>query len=396
MRKINLLYTIGNLLIGGAQELVKTLAINLDKERFKVSVCSLVNYPGKLHNEPLTQEIEKEGIEVFTLQMKSYYDYKEKEKFTDILRKNKIDIVHAHLKPTDLWTALVADDMGIPVITYTRHQTYRNKSIKQRFKEAMIYNKYADCAIAISSATRRHMITYEFINPFKIKIIYNPVDSRKFVPNEDFREEVRKQLGIPSKALVIGNVARFEPRKGVGYFIKTCAIVKKQIPMSQFLLVGWGKEEAKYRQMVKGEGLKDCFIFSVAKRNIPELLSAMDIFLFTPIWGESLPLVLLEAMASGKAIVTTNIISNPELITNGVSGLLPTPNHWAMSVNSLDVKALSSAVIKLAEDPIMRRRLGDEARKKVLARFSTDIIIKKLEDFYIKLLIKKIGRVGVK
>lgn len=64
MKPINLLYTIDNLLIGGAQELVKTLANNLNRERFKVSICSLIDYPEKSHNEPLTQEIEREGIEI--------------------------------------------------------------------------------------------------------------------------------------------------------------------------------------------------------------------------------------------------------------------------------------------------------------------------------------------
>jgi len=391
VKPINLLYTIDNLLIGGAQELVKTLASNLNRERFKVSICSLIDYPEKSHNEPLTQEIEREGIEIFTLHMKSFGNYEEKRKFIDILKRSRIDIVHAHLRPTDLWTALMAKGTGIPVVIYTKHETYHNRSIAVRLKEAIVYNKYVDCAIAISNATRRHMITYELISPFKIKIIHNPVKVKKFTPIIGLREKVRRELGISLETPVIGNVARFVPRKGIEYFIKTCALVKKEIPNSQFLLVGWGEEEAKYRQMVKDMNLDDCFIFAVAKRNIPEFLSAMDIFLFTPIWGESLPIVMLEAMAAGKAIVTTNIISNPELIANGVSGLLPTPDRWAMSVNSLEVKALSDAVIKLIKNPQIRKNFGKAARKKVVDNFSIERVVPKLENLYIKLLIKKLG-----
>lgn len=396
MKPINLLYTIDNLLIGGAQELIKTLASNLNRQRFKVSICSLIDYPGKSHNEPLTQEIKREGIEIFTLHMKSFGDYEEKRKFIDILRNNRIDIVHAHLRPTDLWTIFIAKKTGLPVTIYTKHETYHNRSILLRLKEAIVYNKYADCAIAISNVTRRHMITYELINPFKIKIIHNPVDVRKFTPITGLREKVRRELGISFEAPVIGNVARFVPRKGIEYFIKTCAMVRKEISDSQFLLVGWGEEEAKYRQMVKDMNLDDCFIFLVAKRNIPELLSAMDIFLFTPLWGESLPIVMLEAMAAGKAIVTTNIISTPELITDGVSGLLPTPDRWAMSVNSVDVKALSDAVIKLIKNPTRRKTFGEEARQKVLTCFSAGVIIKKLEYLYTKSLVRKLGKVKAK
>lgn len=391
MNLINVLYTIDNLLIGGAQELVKTLASNLNRERFKVSICSLIDYPEKSHNEPLTQEIEKEGIEIFTLHMKSFDDYEEKRKLTDILRTNRIDIMHAHLRPADLWTLLIAKKTGVPVTIYTKHETYHNRSIMVRLKEAMVYNKYADCAIAISNATRRHMITYELINPFKIKIIHNLVGVKKFTPITGLQEKVRRELKIAPEAPVIGNVARFVPRKGIEYFIKTCALVRKEIPNSQFLLVGWGEEEAKYRQMVKDMNLDNCFIFLVAKRNIPELLSAMDIFLFTPLWGESLPIVMLEAMAAGKAIVTTNIISNPELITDGVSGLLPTPGHWAMSVNSLDVQSLSDAVIKLIKNPQMRKNFGNAARKKVVDNFSIERIAPRIENLYIKLWIKKLG-----
>ena len=396
MYKTHILYTIDNLLIGGAQELVKTLAKHLNKEKFKVSVCSLMHYQGKTSDEPLTREIEDSGVNVFNLHMKSFRDKPEIEKFKCILKNEKIDIAHAHLRPADLWSALIAKDSGVPIVVYSKHETYRNKSIITRLRDAVIFNMYTDCAVALSSATKKHMTDYEFISSSKIKIIHNPVDVRKFTPNITRRNEIRRNLGIPSESIVVGQVARFIERKGINYFIDTCAKVKKQIPNSKFLLVGWGKDEPKYRKMVKDMNLDDSFIFAVAQRNIPELLDTMDIFLFTPIWGESLSIALLEAMAAGKAIVATNIISNPELIENGISGLLPTPQHWAMSVNSLDTQALSEDVIKLAKDSAMRQKFGEQARKKAVTGFSTDVVVEELEALYVDLLVKKFGNVRAK
>ena len=155
------------------------------------------------------------------------------------------------------------------------------------------------------------------------------------------------------------------------------------------MLVGYGEDEDKYRELVKSYGLHDRFVFTGARRDIPEVLSALDILLFTPIWGEALPIVMLEAMSMGKAIVASNVCSNGEIITHDESGLLPAPETWSVAVEKLDTDALSDSVIRLISNPALRDDFGKRARIRAEQTFSVPVIMKQLEELYKGLLREK-------
>ena len=121
--KINILYVIENLFIGGAQELVKTFSLNLKRELFNVSVCNLYGYEIEGDKEPLKEEIRSQGIDVTTLHMRRWRDKVEKKKFVRLLKEKDIEIVHSHLYPTDLWASRLAKQAGVPVILLTKHET---------------------------------------------------------------------------------------------------------------------------------------------------------------------------------------------------------------------------------------------------------------------------------
>ncbi len=388
-RRINVLYAIDNLLIGGAQELVKTLSFNLNKDSFDVSVCSLLDYEGKGSKEPLTEEIAGRGIDVTTLHMKGWEDVEEKAKFIALLNEKKPDILHAHLHPTDLWSIRIAQSVGVPVKVYTKHETYHNKTFLERIKHAVYFNRYTDRALAISELSYQHLHKYELIRPYKIHKIFNPVDIDIFDPSKYSGELVRKEFGIPPSSVVIGNVARHVVRKGIHFFIDTASKVLKNCPGARFILVGYGEEERKYKSMVKSLGIETCFTFAGPRRDIPEILSAMDIFLFTPIWGESLPIALLEALAMRKAIVASNVCSNREVILHEVSGLLPTPSAWSSAVERLDTDALADSVIKLIKSPSLREEYGRQARRRAERLFGLQVVIEQFEDLYVQLLFRK-------
>lgn len=392
-KKINLLYVISNLLIGGAQELVKTLSLNLKRELFNVSVCSLIEYGGKGDKEPLTEEITAGGVDVTSLHMKGWRDNEEKEKFLRLLKEKEIDVVHSHLYLTDLWASRLARSAGVSVRIYSKHETYHNKFLYRRLKDALIYNLCVDKALAVSEITKQHLFRYEMINPSKIGKVFNPVDTTRFDPLKFSGGKVRKEYGIPVDGPLIGNISRFVLRKGNEFFIETCFKVSKKIPESWFILVGYGEDESKYKDLVKSYGFQDRFIFAGARRNIPEILSAMDIFLFTPIWGEALPIVMLEAMSMGKAIVASNVCSNRELITHEVSGLLPTPETWSLTVDKLDTDALADSVISLMRSFSLREAFGKQARKRAEETFSVPIIMNQLEELYVRVLREKRARV---
>jgi glycosyltransferase involved in cell wall biosynthesis len=385
-KKFNVLYVIENLLIGGAQELVKTFSSNLNRNLFNVSVCSLCGYAGKKDREPLTEEITASGVNVTTLFLKGWRDKKEKKNFVRLLKEKEIDIVHSHLYPTDLWASRLAKNAGVPVTIFTKHETYHNKLLPIRLKNAFFYNKYVDSALAISDISKNHLQKYEFINPSKIQTIFNPVDTVRFSPSDFSGSKVRKEFDIPPEVPLIGNVSRFVRRKGIEFFFETALKVLKEIPESRFILVGWGEDESMYRDLIKSYRIENNFKIAVDRRDIPEILSAIDIFLFTPIWGESLPITLLEAMSMGKAIVASNVCSNREIIINESSGLLPAPEKWSLTADKLETDKLANSVIRFIKNPLLRENFGKNARDRAKEIFSVSIIMKQLENLYLSLL----------
>ena len=384
--RISVLFVIDNLLIGGAQELVKTLSLNLNKDIFSVAVCSLVDYAGKSAIEPLTREIEEGGVPVVTIRMEDWREPEGQKILLDLTREKAVDVLHVHLSPADLWMTRMTACRQVPVKLFTKHETYHNKSLPRRIANAYYFNKFYDCALAISDLSAEHLIKYEFILPWKVRKIVNPVDMSKFSPSSFSGMQGRRDLGIPPSAFVVGSVTRFVPRKGVEFFIQTAARVLRQVDDAWFVLVGYGETEDQLRKVVDELGLASRFVFAGPRRDIPRMLSCMDVFLFTPIWGESLPIVLLEAMAMGKAIVASNVCSNREIIAEGISGFLPAPASWASVVDNLDCDALAQAVVRFARSPSLREECGRNARRKAEQVYDIHVIVKQLEDLYRELL----------
>ncbi len=386
---LRILFVSGNLQIGGVQDLVKTLSIGFRHREIETHVCSFQDHYAKTEPEPLSAEITAAGVPVLTLRTSDRKDAGARKKFLDYLKTHKINVVHSHMSPTDLWSSLFAREAGVPVIVYSKHETYRDKSFRVRLKASLGLNLATDKAIATSEVTKRHMLHYEMLLPGKIGLVQNPVDTDKFRFSTAERSSLRKELGVPEKALVVGNVARFVARKGNEYFIETAARVCRERPDVYFMLVGYGEDEQKYRQMVADAGIKANFVFAISRRDLVAVFSAMDIFLFTSLWGEALSIAMLEAMAMERAIVASNVGSNAEQIEDGISGLLPSPKNWTPAADNIDTAELAIAVNKLIDDAPLQRRLGAAARQRVVERFSTDVILDQLENMYRDILKRK-------
>ena len=384
--KIRLAYVVHNLQIGGAQELVKFLALNIDRERFDPVVVSLIDYPGKSDTEPLTDDIRSAGVEVYTMHMNEL-DSPERTELVRFLQNHEIDVVHSHLYHTDLWTSIIAKEAGVPAIFYSKHETYTNKSEQSRRANARRYNATVDIVFATSDITFRHLHEHEFIPLEKIRTVHNPIDTKVFDPAR-IDGDLREELGIPASAPVVGNIARFVARKGLDSFLHTCAAVSKRVPEAWFLLVGYGPQEEEYRQLAAELGI-DNLIFAGPRRDLTFIFKTMDIFLFTPHSGEAFPMVMLEAMSMKLGVVASNVCSNPELLTEGVTGLLPAPDPYSLTVDSLDAGAMAAAVVRLIEDDELRAELGVNARASVTRRFGIDGIMRQLEQYYIRILEEK-------
>jgi glycosyltransferase involved in cell wall biosynthesis/GT2 family glycosyltransferase len=229
-----------------------------------------------------------------------------------------------------------------------------------------------DYTIPVSQANKQLLVEDYRVNPYRLKLILNGVDVNRFAFSASGRRAIRQSLGIGPEQTLIGTVARFNFQKGHQYTVEAIPSILKSCPQARFLFVGEGPTQARLADRVRQLGLQPYVTFAGAREDIPEILSALDIFLLTSLY-EGLPLSILEAMAVGLPVVATSVSGTPEAVTEQHTGLLIPPE---------DSQAVASAVVRLVKDPESRRRMGANGRKLVHRRFDKSLMVGQVEHIY--------------
>lgn len=385
-RKIHILYALDTLFIGGAEQHVVTLCRHLDKEKFHIVVCTLFSRDPSLH-EPLADEIRALGIRVEQLAMCRWRDRVAIKRFLSLIDEEHIDIVHGHMVPADFWSCFMSKLFRLRKTVYTCHQPFLKEGWAMRLQQLALNMFLADRIVSISEATTLFCLKLCHASPGKIIKIPNAVDTDRFTP-EVSGAEVRAEFGFSEDAPVIGNIGRYTPEKGYPFFIETAAKIAQKHPEARFLIVGHGSEHDKLNNLIRELGLRDRFFMTGPRRNIPEILGAIDIFLFTSIWGEAFGISLIEAMAAGKPIIAANVGPTKEIIKDGITGLLPYPKAWVQETDYLDADVLAQSVDFLIQNPHIRDQLGQDARRQAVKQFSSTALIKSIEALYLEMMEK--------
>ena len=367
MSKIKVLRIISSLPIGGVEKTLLSLLPRLNKEGFDVSICCLYK------RGDLAKEMENAGIPVHFIGMRSRIDFDLKyfngiRKLVDFLKREKIDIVHTHMYKANIPGRIAALLARVPVIIANEHNIDNWKSPSQFYIDRILAN-FTSKIIVVSDAVRKFYIE-KGIPADKITTIYNGIEINKFKKGIDIKTK-KKELGIPLSHFVVGTVGRIELQKGHKYLIDAAFIVKKKIPKVKFLIVGGGSLKAKLKRYAKEKGLEKEVIFTGKRKDIPEILSVMDVFLL-PSLREGFSIALLEAMASGKGVVVTNVGSNSEIVSDGENGfIIPTNNSDILAVR----------IIEILKNQELRNKIGENSQKKV-EDFSIDRMLKETVELY--------------
>lgn len=391
-KKIVVLQTLDSLGVGGAEQLVLTLCKGLNKDMFNVVVCTLFSRDPQLP-EPLADEIRALGIRVEQMAMTRWRDLKTITRFLRIIDEENIDIVHSHMIPANFWGTLLAKVFKKRLTVYTCHEPFLHKGLAMRLQQSALNMFLSDKIISISEMTTKYLTDVCYASIDNIVKIPNAVDTDRFNPFVA-GTGIRTSLGIPEHVPVIANVGRYTPEKGYPFFLETAGIIAKQFPESRFLIVGRIPDPNPLAGLIKKLEIGKNVIFTGPRRDIPEILGAVDVFLFTSIWGEGFGISLIEAMACGKPIVASNIGPTMEIIEDKVTGLLPTPKVWIPGTDNLNVKDLADACMYLLKNPEIGKRLGSEARRQAVKRFSVPAWIKSIEDTYCSMIKNRLKTEG--
>ena len=327
----------------------------------------------------ISKEALSRGIKIYTLNASGYFNPLQIFRLKKYLDKAGIDIIHSHASQ-DLWTlvpAMKLTSRRIPLLLTKRVGSF---IVKKDPLHNFLYNNIS-AAIAISEVIKKNLIETTGLSPAKIKLIYNGIDVDKFNPIKVDGSEVRKEFNIPKDKFLIGFMGRFTWGKGHEEFIEAAEILSKEYNNLLFFIVGEAsRDEEKYEQKIKElvhqKRLADKIIFTGYRKDTPNVLAAMDIFVF-PSHSEAFGNALAEAMAMQKPTVASNSDGVLDIAVDGIT------TYLFENKNSVD---LSEKIKLLLDNPETRKKFGKAGRERALEKFSRDKQTDKLIRLYENLI----------
>lgn len=369
MDRYTILHTIEHGGPGGAETVILNLASRLDDSRFR-SVAVLPRGPW------LPQKLQEQGVLTYLAESRPWYDPRPTAWMARLVRQEKVNLIHSHLADQNFYSCLVGQWTGRKTIV-TYHgpiELAQSKQFKGSIKLWYV-RKSASVVVVVSDHLGRMLREVGFPGD-KIVRIYNGVNTSRFLTSRTGR--LRRELGCVDGVRLIGMVGNVCPAKGIDFFIRSAGKVVRTFPQTRFVLVGDidRTQGELLSSLVRQLGLEDRFFFLGFRKDVPEILSDLDIFVLSSI-SEGLPLAMLEAMAAGKPVVVTRCGGPEEVIEDGRTGLLVPP---------ADPETLAARICGLIANPELAANLGLRARARVLSEFSLEQMIRQYERLYDRLL----------
>jgi glycosyltransferase involved in cell wall biosynthesis len=376
--------------IGGGQQVLLAIITRLDRTQYEPVVALS---PGN----PLRSRLDDAGVRSVGIQFdEASYTLPNPSELRSVLhtatslvrvlrsiallaRHERVRLIHAnsvvaglHALPSALW-------LQIPCVVYahdfnTAPSTNRLLSILMRYvKSAAIFVSQA----LVDDYRKNGLLTYPYT------VIHNGTDTHQFRPRADARESIFKELGLALSCYLIGCVGRLERGKGHKLLLESFAKVAHKHPQARLVIAGSvvfdhvSGIERDLRAQVKRLGLDDKVIFVGYREDTPTLMAGLDVLAHCPIEPESFGLVVIEAMACARPVVTVPSGGIREIVSHGVNGLL---------VPVGDSAGIASAISRLIQDPGLAQSLGEAGRRTVQEQFSVERQGAQVQRIYAELL----------
>ena len=365
--RARVVYLAHTLAVGGAEEMVLNLVRYLPPEFDRAVVC--IDKPG-----PIGEEVRKTGVPFHALGLQPGL-----RRPIDLLRLQQFihrcepTIVHTFLLTASLYGRFAALLARVPIVIGTEVNIYERKQPMHRIAESWLMRQ-TDAVIASAGSVRDFYIDQINADPDKVVVIYNAVDWSQLQTTMT-RAVFRKEMGLTADAPVAGIIARLTEQKAHRYLFDAMA-ARAELATLHLLVIGDGELRDELRQRVDQLGLGGRVHFAGARRDLGNILGAIDMFVMPSLW-EGLPLSLVLAMGAGLPVIASRVAGIPEVVQDNVSGLLVDPG---------DAVDLATAMVRVLQDEELGARLGQEGRAFVRPRFGVDGYIASMTALYDKLL----------
>ncbi len=355
---------------GGPAQRIATGAPHLAREGFDVSVACLKAWGG------VGDDLEAGGVRAIALGARSAVDPRAAGRLLSILRRDRVQILHAHLVRPGVTARLLGRVAGVPVVVTSRPDTGPGSGPWQRLLER-VTAPLSDALLASSEAARRDALRSGGLSPGLVRALHDGVEVPPSPPDPERRARRRRDLGAAPGELLVGTAGRpIEPRKGLAIFLAAAGLLAREIPQARFVVFGESGAGERLESRAAQEGVSHRTVFARPRRDLGEALGALDLFVL-PATGEGGGLALLHAMAAAVPVVACRAAGAVEVLEEGRSGVLVPPG---------DPAALARAGADLLRNRERAARLGAAGRARVEASFRIEERVRELAALYRELL----------
>jgi len=359
---------------GGPEKQIVEHLKRLNSASYQGTLASFLE--GGAPNETLEQA-EIAGLRNFGIPMSSRFDIRALWKLIQLLRHEKIDLLCAHGYKSTVMGWWAGRKVGIPVLAFSRGYTAENPKVAFYEWLDRMFLKRVDGIIFVSEGQRKRLESFG-ISGRRRWVVRNAVaaDSSRDSLSGDLRKEVFERLGIPNAVGMVVSAGRLSPEKGHRFLVEAIGMLQGSSNKTHFVFCGDGPCQKELEKRSKELGVSNLCHFVGFRRDIKDIFQAMD-FMVLPSLTEGLPNVVLEAFAYAKPVIATNVGGVPEIVEDGVNGILVYPER-----SDLLAEALKSFLVA----PEKRRMMGEAGYQKVKSEFSFESQTQKLEAIYNEVL----------
>lgn len=343
----NVLFFTRTMKLGGTENVVLQLCEILKPEVNKIVVCSC----GGINVDKL-EEMGIKHYQIPDIETKSPKTMiMVSMRLCSIIKKENITMIHTHHRMAAFYVSILGLYKKCTFIA-TAHNTFYDKKFLTNFA-------YKNCyVVACGEMVKKNLVDYYGLSDNQVTVIHNAV---KTFNGEIIEDPLVKKLHDDGY-FVIGNIGRLSEQKGMEYYIKAIPMVVKECPQARFVIAGSGEDESKLKELSKSIGADNDLTFLGYRNDIQNLMRQLDLIVLSSLW-EGLPLTPIEAFSVGKTIVATEVDGTPEVVKDGINGLL---------IDSKSSNQIAEKVIWMVEHPEEKKKMEDNASASYKEEFSMD------------------------
>lgn len=352
------------------EKMVATLARRLSDE-FDVSFCCLDTVG------LLGEDLQREGFKVTALGRTGGFDSKLPLKIAGLARSHGIDILQAHHYTPYFYTAVSRYFHHRPRLVFTEHGRDFPDIVKpQRRLANLLLNPVTDRITSVCAYSKEALIRKDGFPDKKIQVVYNGIEEptdAELLPDPSHKP-ILEWMGAEGE--VLGFLARLDWIKNPELLLEAFALAAKEVSSARLVVMGKGERIPEFQEQCRRQDIGDRVLFTgLVKRPLPVVSRLRSLVVTSR--SEAASLSILEAMMCGVPVIASEVGGNPELVKDGETGYL---------APSEDVEAFADCMVRLLRDPSRARRLGEEARKDALRRFSVGGMVDAFRNLFYDLL----------